>query len=242
MVGGVFLNIAICEDERVYQQHIESLIYNLNLSERIDLDIFSSGEDLVNAYRNNRRYSIILLDMQMKELGGIETAEIVRTYDKNCIIIIITAIIEYAVEGYSINAFNFILKPINEEKFNKILLNAIHKVKFFDHQTYIIETREKTIVLLLSDILYVESSARKVVIYGKDSIYESNENISSVEAKLEDQGFVRISRYYLINLRYVKEIRFNEILLLNDISLSYSKKFASDIKKKYMIYMMEAII
>lgn len=236
------MKIAICEDEKVYQQNIESLIYNLNIPERIDLDIFSSGEDLVEAYKNNRRYSIIFLDMQMKELGGIEAAEIVRNYDKNCIIIIITAILEYAVEGYSINAFNFILKPINEEKFNKVFLNAIHKVKHCNHQTYTIETRDKTIVFLLNDIIYVESCARKAIIHVKDNVYESNENISLIETKLEEHGFVRISRYYLINLGYVKEIRIKDILLSNGVTLSYSKKYASDINTKYMIYMMEGLI
>jgi DNA-binding LytR/AlgR family response regulator len=178
----------------------------------------------------------------MKEMGGIETAEIIRKYDKNCVIIIITAILEYAVDGYSINAFEFILKPINKDKFDKVLIKAIHKVQFFDNQTYVIEVRERTLVLRLSSIIYFESLARKVLINCDDAIYENNENITTVEEKLKEKGFIRISRYYLVNLRHIKEVGVNDIVLSNGSALNYSHKFTNDIKKKYMEYMMEGII
>lgn len=236
------MKIAICEDEKEYQLMIEKLVRTFTGEEIIEQHFFSSGEELVQAYENKQRFSIIFLDMQMKELGGIETAKIIRKYDKKCVIIIITAILEYAMDGYSVNAFDFILKPINQDKFRKVLLKAIHKVKFFDHQTYVIETREKTQVLQLSDILYIESHGRKVILRQRDASYESNENISTVEKKLIEKGFLRISRYFLINIRHIKEIGVNDVQLSDGSLLTYSHKFANDIKRKYMIFMMEGMI
>ena len=232
------LKIAICEDDKQQQQIIERLTIQSEKAQSAEIVKFDSGEDLVKAYNQEQRFSIILLDMQMKELNGIQTAEMIRKSDKNVIIIIITSILEYAVEGYSINAFEFILKPIEELKFSKIIDKAIIKLNEDENKNYIIQTREKTLVLRLSDIVYVESNKKKVTIHGVEEVYVNNENITEVEKKLSDEGFVRISRFYLVNMQYIKEIRVDGIKLTTGINLNYSEKLSNQIKERYMNFMM----
>lgn len=238
----ILINIAICEDEKKQQLKIKKMIENLKLSETYELHTFSSGEELIDSYDNDQRFSIILLDMKMNELNGIQTAEIVRRYDKNCVIIIITSILKYAVDGYSIDAFDFILKPVDEVKFSRVILKAVKMVQSFMNQTYVIETREKTAVLKLSDILYLESNGRKVLIHCENEIYENNENITSAEKKLISEGFIRISRYYLVNMKHIKEFSVKRILMSNQIYLNFSNKYCKDVRKKYMQYIMEMMI
>jgi transposase len=135
------LESAICDDDIIQQKRMEKLFLEIGLKESINLRKFDSGERLIKSYEAGDRYSIILLDMLLNELDGIQTAEIIRKYDKNCLIIIITSIMEYAVDGYSIDAYHFILKPFDKEKFSRVLNNAIKELQNRMNKTYLIQTR-----------------------------------------------------------------------------------------------------
>ena len=236
--GDVILRIAICEDDRKQQQLLENYITNLKLEESYELEKFDSGEDLVRVYENGHKFSIILLDMQLAELDGIQTAEIIRKYDKDSIIIIITSIIEYAADGYSVNAYDFILKPVEENKFVKVFRSAIKKIQTENNRTYVIQTRDMTIVLKLSNIVYIESARKKINVHCEKEQYFSNEKISIVEKKLSKFVFVRISRYYLVNMAHIKKIGTNDILLSTGEVLNYSKSHQKEIKIRYMNFMI----
>lgn len=231
-------NIAICEDNEEQQKIIENyIIMNMKISD-FRIDKYDTGESLVAAFINDERYIIIFLDMQMNELDGIQTAELIRKYDEECIIIIITSIIEYAVEGYHIDAFDFILKPVTEQKFNLIMNKALKKLKAKVKKTYVIQTRGKTKIIKLSDIKYIESDKRSVHIHCQEESLNSNENIGKVETKLEEEDFIRISRYYIVNMDYISEIGSKCITLKSGESLKFSDKYRDIIKKNYMKYMM----
>jgi len=115
------LDIAICEDDIIQQERLEILLSEIGLQESINLRKFDSGERLIKSYESGDRYGIILLDMQLDQLDGIQTAGIIREYDKNCLIIIITSVMEYAALGYSIDAYDFIMKPVDKEKFGRVI-------------------------------------------------------------------------------------------------------------------------
>ena len=234
----IMLKIAICEDDKLQQELLEDHIKTVLLEQSYSIEKYDSGEDLSSAYERGDRYSIIFLDMQMDALNGIQTAEIIREYDPTCIIIIVTSIIEYAVEGYSINAYDFILKPIDNKKIEKVLRSAMNKIKSDFVDAYLIQTRDATTVLKLSDVIYIESRGKKVVFYTENEQYLSNEKISSVEEKLSKLGFARISRYYIVNLNHIKEIGVKSILLTAGYALDYSKNLQREIKVAYMNYMM----
>ena len=233
--------IAICEDDKEQQKLIKNLISTNDYSEINEINVFDSGEDLVHAYEREQRFSIILLDIQMNGINGIQTAERIRKLDKDVLIIIITSILEYAVDGYSINAYNFILKPIDTEKFCKVMNNAIEILKENENKVYRIQTRESTRLIKLSDIQYIESDKKKIRIHCKNEVITNNESISEAEKKLTNVGFLRISRFYLLNMKYIKEMKVDDILLQNGRLLKYSKKLQNQIKNSYMNYMIEEI-
>lgn len=230
--------IAICEDDRKQQNYIKSLFTKKEYADIQEISLFDSGEALIEAYNNEQRFSIILLDMQMNELDGIHTAKIIRKFDKNITIIIISSILEYAVDGYSINAFDFILKPVDEKKFETVIDKALKRLKDNENKVYNIQMRDVTRVVKLSDIIYFESDRRNVTIHCTDEILSNNESISVVEESLTNDGFIRISRFYLLNMKFLKEIRKDDILLMNEKTLRYSKKLQRNIKERYMNFMM----
>lgn len=230
--------IAICEDDKEQRNYIKKLIERCENSNVQEIKLFDSGEVLVSAYKNKERFSIIFLDMQMSGINGIQTAEIIRKIDKNTIIIIITAILEYAVLGYSVHAYDFILKPIDEDKFKRIFNKAMKKIMEKKIQVYSIQMRDVMKVIQLSEIIYFESEKKKVKIHCLNGIVYNNESISDVEKKIKHIKFVRISRFYILNMEYIKEIRNKDILLLNGESLRYGEKFK---KESYLNYVMGEI-
>jgi DNA-binding LytR/AlgR family response regulator len=232
------LDIAICEDDIIQQEKLEKLLFEIGLKDSINLGKFDSGEALIKSYELGDRYGIILLDMQLDKLDGIQTAEIIRKSDEDCLIIIITSIMEYAVEGYSIDAYDFILKPVDKNKFNRVITNAVKEIQVRMNKTYLVQTRNKTMAIRLSEIQFIESNRNRVIIHTKKESYVNNEKISSVEEKLRDDGFVRISRYYVVNIYHVKEIDVKKLILTTGKELKYSEKYRDNIKKEYVEFMM----
>lgn len=236
------LDIAICEDDIIQQERLEILLSEIGLQESINLRKFDSGERLIKSYESGDRYGIILLDMQLDQLNGIQTAGIIREYDKNCLIIIITSVMEYAVEGYSIDAYDFLMKPVEKEKFARVINKAVKELQVRMNKTYLIQTRDITKVIKLSEIQFIESNRNRVIIHTNKETYTSNESISSVVGKLGKDGFVRISRYYIANIYYVKEIGVKTLLLVSGEELKYSEKYRDNIKKEYLKFMMGDIL
>lgn len=97
-------------------------------------------------------------------INGIEVAKQIRKYDSKVIIIIITSIIEYAIKGYNVGAYNFILKPIDENKFIKIIEAGIKTIKS-SKRTYSIIKRDLTKKILLDEIIYIKSAKKRSDIY-----------------------------------------------------------------------------
>jgi DNA-binding LytR/AlgR family response regulator len=232
------LEIAICEDDIIQQERLEILLSEIGLQESINLRKFDSGERLIKSYESGDRYGIILLDMQLDQLDGIQTAEIIRKYDKNCLIIIITTIMEYAVEGYSIDAYDFMLKPVDKVKFSRVIYNAIKELQNRMNKTYLIQTRYITKAIKLSEIQFIESNRNRVIIHTNKESYTSNENVSSLDEKLRNDGFARISRYYIVNIYHVKEIKVKKLILQTGEELIYSEKYRDNIKEEYVKFMM----
>ncbi len=233
------MRIAICEDEQEQQKLLEEIIHSLNLGFAYEIHKFSSGEDLVRAYKNKENFAIIFMDMQLGGMNGIRAVEIIKTYDKKSIIIIVTSILEYAMEGYRVKAFDFVLKPVTKEKINQVFNRAMKQLKSGQTQNFIIETRDKTIAVKLSEVLYLESSKRKVNVICEKETYLSNINITDAEKQLVDRGFARISRYYLVNLGHIKEIGSKNVILQNGESLIIGEKIREQLKTKYLEYRME---
>jgi len=119
---------------------------------------------------------------------------------------------------------------------------AVKELQARMNKTYLIQTRDKTKVIKLSEIQFIESNRNSVIIHTNKETYTSNESISSVVDKLGKDGFVRISRYYIANIYYVKEIGVKTLILVSGEELKYSEKYRDNIKKEYLKFMMADIL
>ena len=122
------ISIATCEDEKEIQDTIEDYLNNILKNTNIEYEIqkYNSGESLLES--NLKDIDILLLDIQMKTINGMDTARKIREFDQNLEIIFMTSFVEFMQEGYEVKAYRYILKPINERKISKNILPCINEI------------------------------------------------------------------------------------------------------------------
>lgn len=169
-----------------------------------------------------KKYDILLLDVEMKSMNGIELAKRIRKDNNRAEIIFITSHFEFVGEGYEVDALHYLIKPISVEKLTQVLTKAAEKLSV-EPPSVVISCEGETVKLYESDILYVESFLHYIVIHTKDNEYKIKENISVFENKVSDV-FYRIHRSYLVSLKYITRISRTSVNIGNtELPLSRGK-------------------
>jgi DNA-binding LytR/AlgR family response regulator len=165
---------------------------------------FADGEEIIEKMPSD--YDIIFLDIKMKRMDGMTAARKIREFDKNVIIIFITNMSQYAIKGYSVGAFNFLLKPVSYFAFSEELRRSFERLEH--KKSVYITVRVPTGLLRLdaAGILYVEVIKHKVIIHTENSTVEEYIAMKEIEAKLASGSFARCNNCYLVNLAQVKGI------------------------------------
>lgn len=198
--------IAICDDEQNQIEYITSIVESWSAHEGHNHEIrtFASAETFLFEYEEDKAYDILLLDVEMKNINGIELAKRIRKDNNRAEIIFITSHFEFVGEGYDVDALHYLIKPISADKLTKVLAKAAEKLSV-EPPSVVISCEGETVRLYESDILYVESLLHYIVIHTKDKEYKIKENISVFENKLSDD-FYRIHRSYLVSLKHITRI------------------------------------
>ena len=224
------MRIAICDDEQSCRERIVTYIepYFKKHSE-MTITEFSCGEELVRVYKcGSTPFDVIFLDVEMKELTGVQTGHIIRKYDTNAMIIFITSYTKYVPEAFILNAFQFLVKPVPQDKFNKEFERALET---YNKKRYIYKIffKDITTCLEVKNILYIETYNRHLQVVTKNGNYEYLGKMSVEEKKLSDYNFIRCHQGYLVNIYYIKNIRKNFLVLINDDEIPISKHIRNEV-------------
>lgn len=228
------MRIGVCDDEK----NIRELISNKIKKEYPNSEIvfFKSGEELL---LESKDIDILLLDIQMPGRNGIEIARELRKKNKKTILIFVTAMEDYVFEAFDVNAFNYIVKPFNDNRFMDVLNKAINEYNSSgetEQETnyVIVSNRGMHTKVKLDEIIYAEVFNRKVVIHKIDEEIEYYGKMSELEA-LVGESFFRSHRAYLINFKYVEKYDAKTIYMEKGKVLMAKKNYPEFVKK-YMKY------
>lgn len=231
--------IAVCDDEKVIAEQISSMIEK-ELPESKVYQFFS-GEELL---AQNKEFDIYFLDIQMEKITGIEAAKRLRKQDENCVIVFITGVKEYVFEAFDVAALHYLIKPVQEEKLKEVLKRAIKEIEKNRHsqgngtvnRQIFIRTRNKSITVNVSDILYFENEMRKIIVHTKQDAVTFYGNMADME-KQAGAGFYRCHRGYLVNMVYIAEYNAENIYLCNGNKVYLAKEKYQDFVQQYMRYL-----
>ncbi len=208
------MRIAICDDEEKFRVQEKNLVDRLSGSLDVVVDAFEDGRDLLKRFDSNP-YDLVFLDIEMPMMDGITLAKEIRKRTGQVQIVFLTGHVEYAIEGYEVNALRYLTKPVNEEKVKEVLRHVMDQN--IQGKQLILREDGEDLVLNVSDIYYMEAQNQYVMIYASDGEHLIRANIGDFEEQLKNDGFYRIHRGYLVSLAKVKK------LLKGEVSLEYHK-------------------
>lgn len=214
--------VAIVEDHKQSAELLASYIHRYSKENKVEIDVvnFRDGDEIVYEYKPI--YDIIFLDIEMRLLDGMTAAKHIRELDKDVIIIFVTNMSQYAVKGYEVDALSFLLKPITYFAFSQELKRAIDKIQDRENNYFMFSTKDETIRLHTSEILYVESMKHKLIIHTKQKQYIINGTMRDIESKLSKYNFFRCNNCYLVNLARVTGVKDN-FAIVDDHELLISR-------------------
>ncbi len=217
------LSIAVCDDEVIECCNMAKRIKEIMEEMKIPCIIrqFRSGGELLQALES---FDIVFLDIIMQDLDGMKTAQAFRKKASDKILIFVSSSREYVFEAYDVEAFQYLLKPVDDRKLKNVLHKAIVKTQSRSQEFIIVSRERQKKKLFLDDIYYFEIKGRIVDAHGPEGIFTYYEQIGELENKIRDKGFFRCHKSYLINLKYVDGYSRKEVVLENGEKIVIAKR------------------
>ncbi len=247
------MNIAICDDE----ENIRCLIGKLIERQEGSFHImeFSSGGELLQFWQQEgrERIDILFLDISMSDIDGMEVAKQIRAWKEEReepvwgslpLLIFVSGYSEYMPKAFSVNAFQYLLKPIDEKEFEEVFAQAVRECRYLEAKREVepkripIRSGKITRNVSVDDISYIESRNRKILIRMREEELESYGKIGEMEEELQKR-FFRIHKGYLVNLKYVERYSRTEVQMKDGARLPISKYKYQDFVKAYLEYIAE---
>lgn len=238
------LRVLICDDDPLFAKSLQASLTALFQKHDVEAKIhtYTCWEDVGTIILSSYDIAFLDIDFSGYQYTGIDIARKLRSVRQDSIIIFVTNYIEFAPEGYEVQAFRYLLKSELGHKLEKTLalaLNHFNSVR----ETLKIQSNGELIDILLSDILFVESQGHLLIIHlqtktGEKTVrqYSIYASLSSFEKKLDNYGFLRIHKSYLVNMQHIKKYQCTEAVLSDGTTLRVSEKNYSEQKKKYLLW------
>ena len=215
--------IAVCDDEVIecskLAGKIRKILEEMNVS--CTIRQFYSGRELL---RSLETFDLIFLDIIMDGLDGMRTAQLVRERAFDKLLVFISASRDYVFDAYDVEAFQYLLKPIEDKKLKKVLQKAIQKTERRSPAFILVSVERQKRKLFLDEIYYFEIRGRMIDVHGTGGVFSYYGQIGLLETELEGKGFFRCHKSYLVNLKYVDIYNRQELVLDNRERIAIAKR------------------
>ncbi|RBP97260.1 DNA-binding response regulator [Bifidobacterium aemilianum] len=217
------IRIGVVEDDPAACQRVLDYLnqYQDEQGEEFVVSAFDDGQAIVDSY--SPVYDILLLDIEMKKMSGLDAARRIRERDQGVIIIFITAAPQYAISGYQVRALSYLLKPVPYFAFSQEIKRSIDQIKEQGYASMLVESGGKQTRLELSQITYIESIRHTIVIHTSEGKISISSTLKELESQLEGQDFYRSNSCYLVNLRHVTAVEDQDCLMSGGERLRISR-------------------
>lgn len=231
------MNIAVCDDDKELLKYLKILIEKWSTKSNITCktDCFVSSEDFLFVNENGFPYDIVILDIQMGEINGMDLAKTIRKKDTDITILFLTGIKDYVFEGYEVGAVRYMLKPIKEDEFYNVLDIAAAS-KTCNKKYYIFSYDSEKIKLSYDDIIYVESNEHYVIVNTENKQYKFKCSINELLKELDSSEFVLAHRCFIVNIKHVEKINKTECVMENGAVIPVSKGNYRNLNQAFIRY------
>lgn len=228
------LKIAVCDDDRALAEELSGRVaaWAREARHTAELRVYGSGEEFLWDYDTEKDFDLLLLDIEMAGISGVELAKRLRREQSRAEILFLTSHTEFYGEGYEVDALHYLIKPIDWEKLRQVLEKAAAKLSV-PPPAIIVSCEGRTVKLYESEIYYVEAFLHYVCFFTKDGTYRVKEKISDIEERLSGR-FFKSHRSYLVSLACIRQISRRELFLENGASIPLARGKYDSIHRAYI--------
>lgn len=229
------LNIAIVDDNEKSCQELKEFVEKCldDSGREYSVRCFRSGLELIVNFQS---YDLLFLDIKMEKMDGMETASLVRKLDENVLIVFVTAMAQYAISGYKVDALDFILKPADMFSMQYVLKKALKILDGRGRHNMLLKTNDGVEVIPAEEIYYVEIYDHDLIYHTKRGDYKVRGKLSDVMEQLNGAAFKTCSRSHLVNLKYVDSVH-RDSVILNGCRLPLSRARRREFLQAFAKYM-----
>lgn len=221
------VNIAVVEDSEQERKELVDCLTQYARQNGLQFQIthFPDAIRLIDGYKAN--YDLIFMDIKLPGMSGMEAAKRLRQIDRSVTLVFVTNMVQYAVEGYSVEAFDYILKPINNYAFQLKLKRILAHIGSKSSEGIVIRTADGAVALRLREIHYVEVEGHYLNWHTQDKIYRTLGPLKSISQELPE-SYCPISRWNVVNMQYITAVEGDDVIVNGQrlrIGRSYKQKF-----------------
>ena len=229
--------IAVCDDEQADLNEIAEMTREICREEQVSAAIscFGSAKELLDEVQNGRKYHLLLIDVLMPELDGMELARVLRRQEEKASIVFISCNREMALQGYEVNAVRYLAKPLKKRKLKEAVSFCYEKLK--KNRELLLPVDGSMRKVSPKDIYYVEIDGRKSKIRMEKEEWNASCSITEMEELLEGQGFVRCHQSFLVNCRCVRTFRTSFMELTDGRRIPVSKHRVKEVRQIFFDYL-----
>lgn len=227
--------ITICDDDAIFAERVKELCENILLKEdkkQIGFIYVSSGEEF---FQLDQHTDILLLDIEMKDLSGIDVKERLKICNCDTKIIFMTSHTERMREAFGKYVYGFVEKD-NYKELEKIILPVIREVEE-EKVGFIVDDIKEKKQIKLKDIYYIKAAGNYIDIFTDNEHYLKRQKMNDCEMEINKRDFCRVHKSYIINLKYIKTVNQKEIILNGNIKIPIARGKCNLIKSAYMEYL-----
>lgn len=233
---GKSMKAIICDDEKSTCSEIEELLLKYAREKNVSLvtEVFYAGDALLD-HLKREKINILFLDIELPGKDGVMVGKYIREVleDENIFLVYISSKENYALQLFQNRPFDFLVKPIEQAKIYHVLDN-IYRISGKNSVGFKFQTQNSTYRISYEDILYFQSTGRKINIVMQKEVKMFYGKLNEIEEKIPENLFLRIHKSYLVNKNYVKEFTYEWVKMINGDILNISKTNRPDVRRKIL--------
>ena len=223
------LRIGICEDETDTRAELHTAVSRIMFQyTEMEFVYYEDGKDVIDAVLNGElKLDILFLDINMKNVDGMKTAEFIRKHNVDVDIIFVTVSKDYVFDGYKYKALAYCVKPINQERLNEVLTQYMEEKRTSSDCINVV-VEGKKMKLPLDRIIYFESRKRTVIAHTLTNDYSFYAKLNDVWEALKGESFARCHQSYIVNMDMIDSVTNTEIEVAG-VRIPISKRYSESI-------------
>lgn len=233
------LHIAVCDDEKRLAEENKAVLETVltELCITAEITVYTDSRNLLyDITEDGFHYDLLLSDIEMPEISGMELAERIKPFLPDIRIIFITSHIEYAIDAFELSIFRYVPKSDIEKRLPTAIMDAVSLINLEADKSYTIQAKGRFEKIPFKDILYIERDGKNAAINTVGGVSKVRKSLQVVFDELDSEEFIFIDRGYIVNLIYIMQIKNSTAVLKNGAVLPISRSHLQEVKEQINNY------